>query len=111
MQDAEVVLEYAVENFILDKNNSDNLTERKNYIKSKIMIHGESLGGMVAAYVTMKSNSSYQNSKNIPIDFAFINRTFSSLDNVAFWASSINLIQPYLNGSTLNQSDFCLMNR
>jgi putative lipase involved disintegration of autophagic bodies len=43
----------------LDKNNSDNLTERKNYIKSKIMIHGESLGGMVAAFVTMKSNSSY----------------------------------------------------
>lgn len=30
MQDAEVVLEYAVENFILNKNNTDNLTERKN---------------------------------------------------------------------------------
>ena len=29
MQDAEVVLEYAVENFILNRNNSVNLTERK----------------------------------------------------------------------------------
>ena len=99
MQDAEVVLEYAVENFILNKNNTDNLTERKNQIKSKIMVHGESLGGMVAAYVAMKSNSNYINSRNIPIEFAFVNRTFSSLDNVAFWASSINLIQPYLNGT------------
>jgi predicted alpha/beta-fold hydrolase len=43
----------------LNKNNTNNLTERKNQIKSKIMIHGESLGGMVAAYVAMKSNSSY----------------------------------------------------
>jgi hypothetical protein len=56
------------------------------------MVHGESLGGMVATYVTMKSNSNYINSKNIPIEFSFINRTFSSLDNVAFWASSINII-------------------
>jgi hypothetical protein len=63
-----------------------------NIVRPKIMVHGESLGGMVATYVTMRSNSNNTNSKNIPIDFSFINRTFSSLDNVAFWAAGINIL-------------------
>ena len=93
MKDAEIVLEYAIENFIISKANLS-----KQEIKSKIMVHGESLGGMVASYVTMKSNSNFN--KNIPVDFAFINRTYASLDNVSYWASGINILNSFLNGSS-----------
>lgn len=54
-----------------------------------MMVHGESLGGMVASYVTMKSNTGMIGGRNIHIDFAYIDRTFASLDNVAYWSSGI----------------------
>ena len=46
MQDAEVVLEYAREKYIQQVDGT---------IKVKVMVHGESMGGMVATYVAMKS--------------------------------------------------------
>jgi hypothetical protein len=46
MKDAEVVLEYAREKYIQQVDGS---------IKVKVMVHGESMGGMVATYVAMKS--------------------------------------------------------
>ena len=49
------------------------------------MVHGESMGGMVASYVAMRSGIN----KELPVDFAFIDRTFASLDSVAFWQSGI----------------------
>jgi len=55
----------------------------------KIMVHGESLGGMAATYVAMRSNASMVWARNIPVDFAFIDRTYSSLDNVAYWSTGV----------------------
>ena len=43
------------------------------------------MGGMVASYVAMRSGIN----KELPVDFAFIDRTFASLDSVAFWQSGI----------------------
>jgi len=40
---------------------------------------------MVGSYVAMRSNIN----KELPVDFAFIDRTFASLDSVAFWQSGI----------------------
>lgn len=81
MKDAEVVLEYAKEKFI----QQSDLVGGKSQIKVKVVVHGESMGGMVASYVAMRSNIK----KELPVDFAFIDRTFASLDNVAFWQSGI----------------------
>jgi uncharacterized membrane protein len=67
MKDAEVVLEYATEKYIMEPGDE---------IKQKIIVHGESLGGMSASYVSMK--------KNLSVDFVFVDRTFSSLDAVAY---------------------------
>jgi hypothetical protein len=47
------------------------------------------MGGMVATYVAMKSAIN----KQLPVDFAFINRTFSSLDAVAYWSSGITMMK------------------
>jgi hypothetical protein len=79
MKDAEVVLEYAREKFIQTVQGD---------VKVKVIVHGESLGGMVASYVTMKAATN----KQLPVDFAFINRTFSSLDAVAFWTSGLTIL-------------------
>ena len=71
MKDTEVVLEYALEKFATSQN--------------KIVVHGESMGGMAAAYVAMRSALN----KQIHVDMAFIDRTFSSLDNVAYWSAGV----------------------
>ena len=60
-----------------------------NKVKVKVIVHGESMGGMAAAYVAMKSNMN----KELPVDFAFIDRTFASLDNVAYWSSGITTLR------------------
>lgn len=88
MEDAEIILEYAVEQFIMQKSELFGVG-KKPKLNVKIMVHGESLGGMVASYVSMKSNSGLIGARNIPVDFAYIDRTFSSLDNVAYWSSGI----------------------
>ena len=67
------------------------------------MVHGESLGGMIASYVTMKSNTGMIGGRNTHVDFAYIDRTFASLDNVAYWSSGIiTLLSAFTNseGST-----------
>ena len=87
MKDAEVVLEYALEKYAhlpdvfppSDQNRNKQL---------KVLVHGESLGGMAATYVAMKSNLG-----RLPVEFAFIDRTFASLDNVAFWTSGISTLK------------------
>ena len=88
MKDAEVVLEYAKEKYI---QHSDGFMNKKgaNKVKVKVIVHGESMGGMAAAYVAMKSNMN----KELPVDFAFIDRTFASLDNVAYWSSGITTLR------------------
>ena len=78
MMDAEVVLEYAREKFIQQVDGS--ISEGV-----KVIVHGESIGGMVATYVAMKSAIN----KQLPVDFAFINRSFGSLDAVAYWSAGI----------------------
>jgi len=44
---------------------------------------------MVATYVTMKSAIN----KQLPVDFAFINRTFGSLDSVAYWSAGVTSLR------------------
>jgi hypothetical protein len=82
MMDAEVVLEYAREKFMQQIDGSINEGV-------KVIVHGESLGGMVATYVTMKSAIN----KQLPVDFAFINRTFGSLDSIAYWSAGITSLR------------------
>lgn len=101
MRDGEIVLEYAREKFIQQVDGS---------IQVKVIVHGESMGGMVASYVAMKSAIN----KQIPVDFAFINRTFSSLDSVAYWSAGItslrNKVGQY-NGSDSSSRSVCLVDR
>jgi hypothetical protein len=52
MRDAETVLEYAKENYIQLRDSSRNVSQ-KNNINVKVLVHGESLGGMVASYIAM----------------------------------------------------------
>jgi hypothetical protein len=55
MKDAEIVLEYAKENYIQLRDSFRNVSQ-KNNINVKVLVHGESLGGMVASYIAMQSN-------------------------------------------------------
>jgi hypothetical protein len=48
---------------------------KSKFVIGKIGVHGESLGGCVASYIAKKCN----------VDFVFIDRTFSSLTDVAYW--------------------------
>jgi hypothetical protein len=52
MRDAETVLEYAKENYIQLRDSFRNVSQ-KNNISVKVLVHGESLGGMVASYIAM----------------------------------------------------------
>lgn len=103
MKDAAVVLEYAKEKFIQLPENYDNvITSPK--INVKVIIHGESLGGMAASFVAMKD-------KKLPVDFVFINRTFSSLDSVAFWGAGISTMLSNILNHSIPTSSFCYMKR
>ncbi|CDW73862.1 UNKNOWN [Stylonychia lemnae] len=48
---------------------------RSNLISGKLAIHGESLGGCVASYIAKKCK----------VDFVFVDRTFASMSDIAFW--------------------------
>jgi alpha/beta superfamily hydrolase len=48
---------------------------RKNLVSGKVGVHGESLGGSVAAHIA----------SHVKLDFVFVNRTFSSLQHVAYF--------------------------
>ena len=48
---------------------------KSKFVAGKIGVHGESLGGSVAAYIGSKCNT----------DFVFVDRSFSSLQDVAYW--------------------------
>ena len=53
---------------------------------------------MVASYVAMKSNAGMARTNNTHIDFAYIDRTFASLDNVAYWSAGIvTLLSAFTN--------------
>ena len=53
---------------------------------------------MVASYVAMKSNAGMARNNNTHIDFAYIDRTFASLDNVAYWSAGIvTLLSAFTN--------------
>lgn len=84
MQDAEVVLEYAKEKFIQLPETVDGSNESR--VAVKVLVHGESLGGMAASYVAMKG-------RRTSVDFAFIDRSFASLDSVAFWGAGASLMR------------------
>jgi len=48
---------------------------RSNFVTGKIGVHGQSIGGMVSLYVAKKCK----------VDFVFSDRTFASLDRMAYW--------------------------
>jgi alpha/beta superfamily hydrolase len=50
---------------------------RSNYAQGKLGIHGTSLGGSVASYAASKC----------VVDYVLIDRTFSSLPEIAYWIS------------------------
>ena len=92
MRDASVVLEYAIEKYITDGE------------KPKIIVHGESLGGMAASFVTMKENK-------LPVDFVFMNRTFDSIKKVSFWGAGIATMMSSLMDPTNTATAFCFLRR
>jgi len=108
MKDAAAILEYALEKYAP----SPDLTPSSNQGSQqqlKVLVHGESLGGMAAAYVTMKSNQG-----QLPVQFAFIDRTFASLDNVAFWTAGIATLKANIdreNGSARSSLTCCCIRR
>ena len=48
---------------------------KSNLVSGKIGVHGQSMGGCVAAYIAKKCK----------VDFVFIDRTFASVHDVAYW--------------------------
>lgn len=48
---------------------------RSNLVQGKLGVHGESLGGCAASYIARKCK----------VDFVFVDRTFASLVDVAYW--------------------------
>jgi len=86
MKDAEVVLEYAKEKYMVPPSEamfSSLQSARSRFnesgtrdVRVKVLLHGISLGAMSAAYVAMKSNFN----RELPVDFVFLDRTFGSLD-------------------------------
>jgi hypothetical protein len=103
VRDAEVVLQYTLEKYIMQ---TDPLNQQigQGNIDVKIMVHGQSLGGMSAAYMSTKE-------KKHPINFIFIDRTFASLDSVAFWGAGIAIMMNSLLDSRETKHSFCCMNR
>lgn len=48
---------------------------KENVVSGKVGVHGVSLGGSIANYIASK----------LKLDFAFIDRSFQSLQSIAYW--------------------------
>lgn len=59
---------------------------------------------MAASYVAMKC-------KKTSIDFAFIDRTFASLDNVAFWGAGASLLKSSISSTHSSRPTCCCLKR
>lgn len=92
MKDAAIVLEYALEKFMSDCE------------QPKVIVHGESLGGVAASFVAKKVNK-------LPVDFVFMNRTFASIERVTFWGAGIATMMPSLMDPTNTSTAFCFLRR
>ena len=68
---------------------------KSNLVRGKVGIHGESMGGSIAAYIAMKSE----------LNFAFIDRTFSSISHIAFWGFNTKVAAKFYNCLTLGWHD------
>lgn len=89
VKDAETVLEYATEKYIQAHDISFGSGSPSDRMRVKVMVHGQSLGGMAAAYVAMKQNKKH-------VDCLFIDRTFASLGAVAYWGAGLAMMTPAL---------------
>ena len=49
--------------------------------------------------------------KKTSIDFAFIDRTFASLDNVAFWGAGASLLKSSISSTNSSRLTCCCMKR
>jgi len=73
---------------------------KSNLVRGKIGIHGESMGGSIASYIAMKCD----------LNFAFIDRTFSSISHIAFWGLKFKAAARLFNCLTLGWHDNGLRN-
>lgn len=80
----------------------DGSTESR--VAVKVLVHGESLGGMAASYVAMKG-------RRTSVDFAFIDRSFASLDGVAFWGAGASLMCSSIQKSDHQKLSCCCLSR
>jgi triacylglycerol esterase/lipase EstA (alpha/beta hydrolase family) len=71
---------------------------KSNLVTNKVAVHGESMGGSVACYIASKNQ----------LDFAFINRTFSSISHVAFWGIGGKFASRLFNFLTMGWHDYGL---
>ena len=71
---------------------------QSNLVSGKVAIHGESMGGCVASYVASLAN----------LHFAFINRTFGSLSDIAYWGFGGKIGSSLFALFTLNWKDNCV---
>jgi len=55
---------------------------KDNVVTGKVGVHGVSLGGSVANYIA----------SNIKLDFVFIDRSFQSLESIAYWFGGIVIL-------------------
>ena len=73
---------------------------QSNLVRGKVGIHGESMGGSIASHIATKSTLSY----------ACINRTFSSLHQVAYWSVAGKVASAMLSLFTFGWGDHGLEN-
>ena len=102
-RDAAIVLEYATEKYIQQPDSFGNMLGNGK-VKVKILVHGESLGGMSASSLAMKG-------QKVPVDFVFIDRTFASLNTVAMWMPGIQALTPSLLNQSSSSRSCCFMKR
>lgn len=55
---------------------------KSNLVNGSVGVHGVSLGGSIASFIASK----------IKVDFIFIDRTFASLQHVAYWSAGRALL-------------------
>ena len=73
---------------------------KSNLVRGKVGVHGESMGGSVANYIATKSTLSY----------VCVNRTFSSLQRVAYWSVAGKISAAMLSCFTFGWNDHGLQN-
>jgi len=73
---------------------------QSNLVLGKVGVHGESLGGSIANFLAKKSE----------LTFVFVDRTFSSLQHVAYWTFGGNIVVKLLNLFTCGWRDNGLEN-